>query len=932
MILEGFTIENFSCIKHLEVEDLPTTGVIVLHGPNGTGKSSILEALRACLMDNKSTSRALARGFPKNSTEKPRVTVVFRAKGTTWKIMKQFGSKDSTLHSRTPSGEWKLETNDPSEAHERTRQLAGGSDSTLGLSQLLWLTQAEFHLPEPKKFDADVQSRLREILGVLQTPLDDRFLSGVKQEWSRWFGARNKPGEKPKLKKDCPLEKALTTLKKQETELIAIETEFQAFERLMEASSDLEIQVRDLRRQLEAASSERDGLQKEFEHSLKPIELHRLAVEGVASAERDLITSQVLRQRHTDLECRWHDSQKAAANAQQVADEERSKLDAAEQSLRLLRLEVHDLRHRAHELQAQRDAVSNRLSRLALREQTGAARVKLRQAEQENGELEVLKQQARDHPAPDAVTLQKLADNGKQADLLRAELIASAIALTLILDVGATDPLIVLDGKGKAVGQSPTDAPIECSIRRRAEIGIPGWGRIEVKRGADVRSLDQIEGELGRLEQAAMQTLATFGIPMDHPAPLERLREFAAEKKLRDPQMERKRNLIEELAPAGLEPLRQELARLENLSAASESAGTANPDLPVTAAELGQLADRLKEALDTNQVNIAEIDEQIAALDRQIEGTGAKLKIAGKVALNGLRQSEAAARDVLTTLNTTTASLLAELDRMLTAEQIEGEVRDAERKVALARDRLASAQLSESEETIGDRLASAKEGVRGLEGHLKRVEKDFNQISGQLRTTAGLHQKRSAAKARVEELERLTEREMLDSEAYDRLYGLFEECREKQLGAVMGPIHDRVLRWMKLSRIPGYQSIRFNDQFLPEHLITRDGASEMRLDEESVGTREQLALMVRLALGAAISTLEEPVVAMLDDPLAYSDGARLDRMRAVLRNAAAGETGAPLSAGPLQIFVFTCHPEWFAINGAKIIDLGKPEVLSRSAF
>ena len=43
------------------------------------------------------------------------------------------------------------------------------SDSTKGLHQLLWLTQAEFRLPDAKKFDANVQAQLRGILGVLQT-------------------------------------------------------------------------------------------------------------------------------------------------------------------------------------------------------------------------------------------------------------------------------------------------------------------------------------------------------------------------------------------------------------------------------------------------------------------------------------------------------------------------------------------------------------------------------------------------------------------------------------------------------------------------------------------------------------------------------------------------------------------------------------------
>jgi uncharacterized protein YhaN len=87
--------------------------------------------------------------------------------------------------------------------------------------------------------------------------------------------------------------------------------------------------------------------------------------------------------------------------------------------------------------------------------------------------------------------------------------------------------------------------------------------------------------------------------------------------------------------------------------------------------------------------------------------------------------------------------------------------------------------------------------------------------------------------------------------------------------------------------------------------------------------------MVRLALGSMLSTPEEPAAAVLDDPLTHSDVVRLNCMRAVLKNAAAGDSGPTPPAGPLQILVFTCHPEWFAVDGAKVIDLSKTDVLSK---
>src|SRR5262249_8447101 len=159
--LEGFEIENWTCIKKLCVAGLPPTGVIVLHGPNRTGKSSLVRALRACLMDYASTSTALKTCYPRGGGDKPTVSVTFRAGGTTYRIKKSFGSPKSELASRTSSGAWKTESSSAGESHSKTCEFVGGDDSEKGLRQLLWLTQAEFRLPDPKKFDTSVQSQLR---------------------------------------------------------------------------------------------------------------------------------------------------------------------------------------------------------------------------------------------------------------------------------------------------------------------------------------------------------------------------------------------------------------------------------------------------------------------------------------------------------------------------------------------------------------------------------------------------------------------------------------------------------------------------------------------------------------------------------------------------------------------------------------------------
>lgn len=921
MILEGFEIENWGCIRRLAVEDLPATGIVVLHGPNGTGKTTVIEALRACLMDKKSTSRALGRGMPKNSSARPRVSVTFRSSGTTWRITKQFGGKDSRLESRTTAGQWKLETADATEAHDRAAQLAGGDDSSRGLQQLLWLTQAEFHLPAAKDFDPSVQSRLRAVLGVLQTPLDDRFIEQVKSAWSRWFSGSNKPGEKPKPKKTSMLDRELQALEERRNELAGYETRYRESEAMIERSADLQIQSRDLDRQLEQKTRECEQLQNEYRASLTRLEANRHAAEKAVGCEKVLTDAKARREERTRQEQALVEMKRLLEMAASDTENKEQRVQAALQSVSSLKQEKQALANLGLALQARLQDVSRRREMLELRERARIARENMKLAEQVADAVDALKTQLHTHPAPEPAKLQELEKNRHQRSKSLAELDAAAIAITLVGEPGAARANLTIDGVAvRQDGTAAGEAPSRHSVRRHAAIVIPGWGRAEISRGSDARSLDEIEKELNKVELAFADGLAPFGIPASDPAALDRLRTLAAEKKAREPELLSKEAELKRLAPKGLDQLRQDVAQLENRLLAKESAPetTGHPrDLETSDGDLDELAANLEAEINANHEGVRRAEGEIADAEKNLDSR------------DGLRHQESRAREKLATLKAEVDALAKEIERLGTPEHLDLTLGTAEQDLVRARAGLEATKLSADEETVRERLEAADQAVRGLREVNLQVQKDFHELRGRLMEAEGLHQDRATAAARVEELAFKTSREKLEADAYDRLYALFEECREKQLGTVLGPIRDRVLRWMRLLRIGNYQSIHFNDQFLPEKLISEGGAVELEVGEESTGTIEQIGLMVRLALGSALAQPEDPVVALLDDPLTHSDRRRLDLMRAVLRSAAAGDPGVSPPAGPVQVLVFTCHPEWFNIEGARVIDLADPKVLSR---
>jgi hypothetical protein len=941
VILEGFEIEHWSCIERLTVADLPATGVVILYGPNRTGKSSIVQALRACLLDfpASSASKELKRWFPKNNSAKPRVRITFRAQGRSLRITKQYGTRESKLESRTSAGTWKLEQSTASDAHEAVRRLAGGKDSDSGLQQLLWLTQAEFHLPDPRNFDPDVQSQLRAVLGVLQTPLDDRFLARIKGEWSRWFNARGRPAEKPKLKKDCPLDKLMTLLRQRRTELTEIEAEYQEAESMMARSAGLEVRSRDLRRQLADKTRERDLLQDEYENSLKRLEAHRFARERAKAAENLLSEKQADRKRRADALERALQAEREAENAGRDVEERARALDIAEVRLKELKSRLLEVRNAGRETQALLSALNTRREIVTWTTQVTTARENLSHAEQAAKELKELQREDRERAAPDAALLKHLDDNRASATLLRAKLDAAAIVLTVLPDLDSPAPIVTIDETAEEKFEALGDrSPISRLVRRRAAIGIPNWGRLDISRGSDARSLDELETDLGKLDREFGESLAPFGLVPRDPTALDRLRKLEAEKRVRDPLLRAKQAEVKRIAPLGLDTLRQEVKRLERLLQAHQAEAISQPSgarLSLELLELETEAARLKKQMEAIEKDAADVDRQIRICELEINGPREPASAPGKAEESvatgkGLRPQLEIARVHLATQNAKARHCREELDRIVTAKQIENAVHNAEAQLAAARAELTTARLSESEETIRERREAAIDGVIALERLLAETEKDFHQLEGGLRTKEGLHQKRAAIAAQVEELSHQTDRQTTESEAYDRLYCLFEECREKQFGAVMKPVEDRVLRWMRLLRIGGYESIRFNDQFLPAGLIASGGAAEWLVGEESTGTIEQIGLMVRLALGSVLSRPEEPVIAILDDPLTHSDGVKLDRMRAVLRNAANGDATSAPPAGPLQILIFTCHPEWFTLDGSKGIDLSSPDVLTRA--
>jgi uncharacterized protein YhaN len=109
--------------------------------------------------------------------------------------------------------------------------------------------------------------------------------------------------------------------------------------------------------------------------------------------------------------------------------------------------------------------------------------------------------------------------------------------------------------------------------------------------------------------------------------------------------------------------------------------------------------------------------------------------------------------------------------------------------------------------------------------------------------------------------------------------------------------------------LPG-ASVECDDGFRITTVSRRDGLPEP-FGLLSDGTREQIAVITRLAYAEMLADQGWPATVILDDALAFSDGVRMEQMFDVLAQ----------SATRVQVLVLTCREDLFGRLGGTRLHL-----------
>ena len=420
---------------------------------------------------------------------------------------------------------------------------------------------------------------------------------------------------------------------------------------------------------------------------------------------------------------------------------------------------------------------------------------------------------------------------------------------------------------------------------RETQIGLGGGSTLIIRPPALSGSA---EAEVARLSAKQQSMFTEFGVSslIAARARNDAAREAAAETRSLQTRIEAITQSDAAIGlAAGAEALKLFVADLE---------GTKEED----AAELPDI-EAIKRAADAAETELARAEGlQESAIDglRDLEEQDKPLAAAEAGAVSDLQN----ARSQLAAIETRGdfSGLAAALDdARKSAAEAAINLENAERN-ALAHD---VADIERRIKTIDARSSAASEAKRKLETEIARLEGTVESEGGK-----GLAEQAAFAAEEAEAANRHLERVTQEAETLKLLRETLDAARTETSRTYVGPVARRARRHIE-RLLPGCD-LSFSDDLALESIV-RGGVSE-GCANLSRGTQEQLAVLTRLAFADMLLEQGRPVSLILDDPLVYSDDARLDIMIDVIAEA----------AKRMQVILLTCRDRAFRhVEGQRIV-------------
>ncbi len=887
MLIKSVAVQNYRTIRHAKVDF--TAGLNVVHGPNDTGKSTLLDAMRAALVrPGRLTGKTLVWMSPCQGGQ-PQVELCFEHDGAEYQVHKKFGVNGSTrLHRRTGGGILREVHGDADEELFRVlgigeRRTARGAQD-VGILPLIWVRQGTSGTAPCDIVAGDagkaLNVKLAELSGsVLDGAGAEHVFATVRAEYERHFTE-----QRSGVRKGSPLFLALEEVQQVQAELDGLRVRRDELEGLFEERRRCEGQRSALteRRPLLAEEARKAAATWERIQSL-------LTARATAAAEAKAgaLTAEDARQKVA----RRHAAQREIAELRaELAGHDRA-VDEAAGSLR-----AHDAAREDLAGQEQSTATAERAA--ALRDRTTRARIDLLQ---ESGVLAALEARLVNAESiqrslvelhgqlggmrMDAAGLERLRKLEREAETAVAALVAVSASVEI---VALRDGSIGIDAAASALRAGErvshhVDARTTLRIGDLAEVIVnPGGSGLSAARDAARTKRAAFDRALAA---ASVANLAEAGAAVEARQAVVSAIAVAEAR-------------LGVVAPAGLPRLQEQCAAQRAKTRAAQALLEGSP-ADVAGAETVEEARAQAEAAERDHQEARAAAEQARAALARYDAQRGELLASWRIA----ETKAAGARGRLSDLEATYA-------RSLSADGSDAALADRARTADAAADDAGrvlagvDAQLTGIDpETARLRAEAAARASAAAEGDAERLEREIHGLDVRLDEADALdvNDRLQAADNRLADARKSEGRARETAEDVQLLYEFLCVAREEAQTRFLAPLSTEVERLVR--QLDPTSKIALDPAYGVQ--LERDGFGSHGFDDLGGGCQEQIAIAVRLAM-AGILAGDGVLPVLFDDAMVNTDDARFDRMADVLLR----------MASRLQIIVFTCHWERYAALGA----------------
>ena len=852
MRIQRVAVKNFRKLRDpVEINGLQP-GLNVIVGDNEEGKSTLLKAVQAAFFDKHSmTGQAVEAMLPFGARVQPNVEVEFEVGGAGYSLRKGF-FQNKFAQLKGANGSW-----ENAAAEDKLRKIleftprshGSANDEHRGLSGPLWVEQGRAY--EPLKLNKDTQTALNE---------------AIENE----AGAANAGDD------------GLALLSSVDDEVSTYYTPAHGNERriLTERRTSVEL----LKQEIESLTKNRreyDGKLSNLEEIMRMLPILKRDFDNV---QNEVISIEAKIEKVKDIEEKIANSKaqvKAAdarlgeANLQlETRTKKKKDFDNKERDTKRRREDFSTLDMRYKDAKRNLDRSKKELQQA----QIDCKRAKLKAGSDKLTKAEAIAKKITENEK----VIKKIPIRNEDMENLRGLRNDLRVQQTKLEGMATT--LVFSPSRNQSVSANGEIVKVDepHRITEKALFKLEGFGELAVTPGGDEEDIRECRSLVNELNQQLTERLNA-------------LRYSSVEEA--NEAWNRKKNLLDMikigeaesqgLAPEGLENLRLSIELLRN-------------DLPPAATEAA-----------TPVLPVAEAEEKERNAQRNWEGANQDFST--------IQEIWSTEKGAMEQLKASIAQLKTDLDRDRESysDEILGtsarNAQEAHQKCQRKLNKLNAKLRKLNPDSTRQKLAKKIRLRDSLQSSLNAKTNKRNNLEGELRGLGArglgeeIGKKYRECKSARTELERLE----LDAKAWKLLRDTLLEAQEEERVPIT-PLMNRLAPYVEL--VFPDAKLHLNESSLEIKDLEREHAAQSEpFSSLSIGTREQIAVLVRLAMADLLREQGKPVMLILDDPLVNSDDGRFEGMARALRKAAEN----------LQILVLTCHEARYKSLGAQIVPMKK---------